>query len=140
MRSEGFAPSQLRVLKGDFEYLRLDDWFNRAAPLVLGQPGIVLVDLDEGSNRVRIGVERATTATSVRSLLAGLNIPAAAVMVEQTEPIHFAANSAPADPPCARGAPDQFPRFPLHVGVQRKKEPGELLHYEFSLHYDPGRH
>jgi hypothetical protein len=121
VRSEGFAPSQLRVLKGDFEYLQLDDWFNRASPAVLALAGAVLVDLDEGSNRVRIGVEHASAATTVRSLLARLNIPAAAVVVEQTEPIHLAATLRQRVRPVRGGLQINFPGFLCTLGFNARR-------------------
>lgn len=91
LRQLGAAPAQLRVLQGDYEYLQLNDWFTRAAPQALAIPGAVFVDVDEGSNRLRLGVETAAAESSVRGVLARLAIPSAAVVVERAEPFHFAA-------------------------------------------------
>lgn len=121
LRSEGFAPSQLRVLKGDFAYLQLDGWFNRASPQVLAQAGAVFVDLDEGSNRVRIGVEHASTAAGVRSLLARLNIPSAAVIVEQTEPIHYSATLRQRIRPVRGGLQINFTGFICTLGFNARR-------------------
>ena len=71
MQSEGFSASQLQVLKGDFDYLTLDGWLNRPTPEALAVPGTVFTDLDEASNRVRIGVEDGTAEVGVKSLSPG---------------------------------------------------------------------
>ena len=47
--------------------------------------------MDEGSNRLRLGVETGEADRGVRGVLSRLAIPSAAVVVERTEPIHFAA-------------------------------------------------
>jgi hypothetical protein len=59
--------------------------------LVLAVPGTVFTDLDERSNRVRIGVEDGTAEVSVKQVIARLGIPATALIVERTAPIRLAA-------------------------------------------------
>ena len=90
-RSEGSSPQQLQVLKGDFDYLALDGWFNRATPEALAVPGAVFTDLDERSNRLRIGVENEAAEARVKQVIARLGIPASAVIVERTAPVRLAA-------------------------------------------------
>ncbi len=91
LRRLGAATSQLRVVQGDYEYLQLHDWFTKAMPQALGVPGAVFMDVDEGTNRVRIGVATAAADAAVRGALARFAIPGAAVVIERTEPIHYAA-------------------------------------------------
>ena len=57
--AEGLDASSLRVLPADFDLLRLDGWFAKAAPVALSLTGAVYADLDEASNRLRIGAEPA---------------------------------------------------------------------------------
>jgi hypothetical protein len=73
-RSEGVSAPQLKVLKGDFDYLTLDGWLTRATPEALAVPGAVFSDLDEASNRVRIGVEDGTAEARVKNVIARLGI------------------------------------------------------------------
>ena len=87
MREFGFAPSQLRVLQGQYTYLQLAAWHRKAWPILFSRVrGAHLTDVDEASNRVRVGVLNATAAANVRSTLALLNIPSAAVIIEQRKP------------------------------------------------------
>lgn len=77
----------LRVVRGAFTYAELDGWYEQARGAVFAVPGVVLGDVDEGRNRVRIGVANAAAAAGVRARLAQMGIPANAVIVEQRAPI-----------------------------------------------------
>ncbi len=87
LRAHGFAPGQLRVRRGDFDYASLDAWFERLWPEALAEPGVVLVDFSETRNRVIVGVENLGSAGQMRAIAARLGIPDAALVVEQVEPI-----------------------------------------------------
>ena len=91
LRELGATGSQLRVVRGDYDYLQLDGWLNRLAPEALVVPGAVYVDVDEGSNRLRIGVSTRAADAAVRGVAARLDVPGAAVVVETAEPFHFTA-------------------------------------------------
>ena len=78
------VPTQSFVLKG---IKRLDDWFAKVSPAALAVPGAVFVDLDEASNRVRIGVEHPAAQAGVQRAIAAFGVPTGAVILEQTEPI-----------------------------------------------------
>src|SRR5262245_49378363 len=90
-RAEDVDASRLRVLRGDFDYAQLDQWFAKVSPAALAVPGAVFADLDEASNRLRIGVEHAAAQAAVRSAIERLGVSAEAVIVEQTNPIRPAA-------------------------------------------------
>src|SRR6266508_3478116 len=85
--SQGRAAAEMRVRKADFDWADLDRWFSQGSTEALGIPGVVFTDADEARNRVRVGVEDAGAAGLVRSALARLGVPAAAVTVDVTEPI-----------------------------------------------------
>jgi len=85
--AHGMDAARLRVLPADFEYARLESWFDQASPEALAVSGAVFADLDEASNRLRIGVAHGAAEAEVRRGLAALRIPAAAVIVEQAAPI-----------------------------------------------------
>ena len=94
LRGSGVAAGRLQVRQGDYEWAELNRWQSRATGEALAQPGAVYVDADESSNRVRIGVERGAGAR-IRGSLARLGIPAAAVVIEETEPVRFAVKPDP---------------------------------------------
>jgi hypothetical protein len=114
-RAQGLGPSAVQVRRGDFDWVQLERWFAQASAEVLGQSGAVFVDADEASNRVRIGVERGATGRA-RSLVARLGIPAEAVIVEETEPITFAATLRERVRPVVGGLQINFPGFLCTLG------------------------
>jgi len=114
-RAQGLGPSAVQVRRGDFDWVQLERWFAQASAEVLGQSGAVFVDADEASNRVRIGVERGATGQA-RSLVARLGIPAEAVIVEETEPITFAATLRERVRPVVGGLQINFPGFLCTLG------------------------
>ena len=91
LAERGKSGSDLRVLPAAFEYSHLESWFEKASPEALAVPGAVYADLDEGSNRLRIGVAGGGAVGAVRRALAGLRIPDAALVVEEVAPIRAVA-------------------------------------------------
>ena len=85
--ARGIDASRLRVLHADFDYARLETWFDQASPEALAIPGAIFADLDEASNRLRIGVGSAGAGAEVQRAVAALGIPPGAVIVEQASPI-----------------------------------------------------
>ena len=120
-QSEGPPAAKLQVLKGDFDYLTLDGWHNRVTPEALAIPGTVFTDLDERSNRVRIGVEDGTAEVGVKRLLARLGIPAAAVIVERSAPIRLAATLRSRVRPVRGGLQINFTQFICTLGFNALK-------------------
>jgi len=80
-------PSGIRVLQGQYSFLQLKQWHDRLSPVVLAIPGVILTDIDEAKNRLRVGVERLKMTSRVEQQLAKLGIPREAVIIEETEPI-----------------------------------------------------
>ncbi len=74
------------AVAGQYTMSELAAWTRRANRL-LSLPGVVFVDLDEARNRVAVGVDDDSRSQSVQKMLASLDIPRAAVIVETTEPI-----------------------------------------------------
>lgn len=124
-RAQGLDPSQLRVLRGDFDYAQLDDWFAKASPAALAVPGAVFADLDEASNRLRIGVEHATAQAGVRGAIAALGIPADAVILEQTEPIRYAATLRDKVRPVLGGLQIHFSQYICTLGFNAATSSGQ---------------
>jgi hypothetical protein len=115
LRAHGLAASQLRVLPARYEWAQLERWFALASTEVLAVAGGVFVDADEASNKVRIGVERGAAAR-IRGIAARLGIPEAAVEVQETEPIRFAATLRSKVRPVVGGLQINFPGFLCTLG------------------------
>jgi hypothetical protein len=81
----------LQVRRADYDWASLERWQGRASEQALAMRGAVWVDADEARNRVTIGVERGMPAAQVRSAVARLGVPSAAVVVEEAEPVRLAA-------------------------------------------------
>lgn len=79
---------EMRVHRGDYDFIQLNDWRGRARN-VLSIPGTVFLDTDEVSNRLRIGVEDLSLAPKVEAELARRAVPRAAVLIEKTSPVRF---------------------------------------------------
>lgn len=91
LADRGFTASELQVRQGTYEYVQLDGWYRKARAGVFSVAGIILGDVDEGSNRLRFGAADASAVSAVRAVLAPLGIPDAAAIVEQRPPIRTVA-------------------------------------------------
>jgi hypothetical protein len=111
----GIAPSQLRVLPAKYDWAQLESWFRLASAEVLAVSGGVFVDADEARNKVTIGVERGSAAR-IRGIVARLRIPEDAVVVEETEPVRFAATLRDRVRPIVGGLQINFPGFLCTLG------------------------
>jgi hypothetical protein len=114
--ARGVDPNQLRVIKGDFDFNRLQGWFDRASPVALAVSGSVFADLDEASNRLRFGVENAAAMAGVQHALATRGIPASAVIVELAEPIRFVATLQGQVRPVQAGLQINFGQYLCSIG------------------------
>lgn len=74
------GPATVRARKASYDFVQLQGWRVRLRQL-LGMPGMVYLDVDEAANRVRIGAQDYAIG-DVRARVAGLGVPAAAVIVE----------------------------------------------------------
>ena len=114
--SRGRGKGTMQVRKADFDWAELDRWFTQASAEALSMPGVVFTDADEALNRVHIGVEHAAAAGQVRSALARLGIPAAAVTIDVTAPIKQVATLQGSVRPVVAGVQINFPGFLCSVG------------------------
>ncbi|MGH7518991.1 MAG: hypothetical protein ACREOC_16255 [Gemmatimonadales bacterium] len=124
-QAHGLDPSQLRVLRGDFDYNQLDDWFAKVSPAALAVTGAVFVDLDEASNRLRIGVEHPAAQAAVLSTIGRVGVPAAALIVEETEPIHFMATLRDKVRPVLGGLQIHFSQYLCTLGFNASSSSGQ---------------
>jgi hypothetical protein len=115
LTDRGFAASDLRVLQGDFDYAQLDQWYRLVRGGVFSVAGIVLGDVDEGSNRLRFGVVGAGAIAGVRSVLTLAGIPAAAAIVDARPAFRTVATLRDRVRPLSGGLQINF--FPTPPGV-----------------------
>lgn len=80
---------QIVTVPARYSILELDDWQRRMVRL-LDMQGIVFTDMNEGRNRVEVGVTDDVDESDVRARLARLDIPSEAVVITRTEPIALA--------------------------------------------------
>ena len=76
----------VKAVKGDFDFLALNDAHVKARSL-LNLPDVVMLDSDERSNRLSIGVSSAEGQSAVEKRVATLGIPSNIVMVRQVQPV-----------------------------------------------------
>lgn len=68
-----------RVDRAQFGFRALAIWRLRIRDGIFGLPGVTTLDLDEGKNRIAVGVERDADRTQIREFLAEMQVPLAAV-------------------------------------------------------------
>jgi hypothetical protein len=81
------ATQRMNVLPAQYSFLDLYGWHEAVKSDVLELPGVVLTDIAEDQNRLRVGVERADVAAQVTERLRWRGVPAEAVSIELTTPI-----------------------------------------------------
>jgi hypothetical protein len=79
-------PAGVRALRGQYSISQLKQWFDYANAL-LEMPGVAMVDLDDGKNRLMVGVEDASQVRQVEQGLGMLGVPRESVNIEVTGPI-----------------------------------------------------
>lgn len=104
------TPSQIKIIKGDYAIVQLYKWRTNIDK-TLSLPEVVFTDLDEGKNRLVIGVEPSKIKTQIESTLVKLGIPLESVIIEETQPIEFFASLR-----------DQ--RRPVQGGIQVESDTG----------------
>jgi hypothetical protein len=72
-----------------YTFLELQRWYDQMTLNVLAIDGVIMTDIDEAANRIRVGVAEPWHATTVRAKLAQLGTPDQAVVVDVLEPVKF---------------------------------------------------
>ncbi len=79
-------PREVRVLKGQYSFLQLREWFDRVGALHPLEE-VVMTDIDDVRNRLKIGLMKIEMAERVKQELTKLSIPHEAVEFEETGPL-----------------------------------------------------
>jgi hypothetical protein len=85
----GDLPARVEVLQARYTFAQLKAWFERVHSDVLTAAGVVFLDLNEGSNRLQVGVESQAATPEVEARLARSGVPREAVNIEVTQPVRF---------------------------------------------------
>lgn len=105
----------IRTLQAQYGFAQLSGWYNRMGRL-FDTPGVLLTDIDEGVNRLRVGVAGAWATAAVEQELARLGIPLAAVTIVETDPIVFTATLRDSIRPIEGGIQIAFSNYLCTLG------------------------
>jgi len=73
------------VVRGRWDYVQLHEWYRYLVPRLWGT-GLVSTDLDEGANRILIGVADEPSRRRLEARLAALDVPCFLVAIEVGPP------------------------------------------------------
>jgi len=79
----------IKVLQADYPFQDLHQWHLAHAADTLAEPGVHSVDIQEVTNRLRIGVEHETAKNQVLAMMTTIGIPHAAVEFFEAPPMEF---------------------------------------------------
>lgn len=79
-------PDRVRMLEADFDWIELYGWYSGMRDVVWRHDGVVTTDIDEGRNRIVIGLEDPSARAGVERLLRDHGAPLRAVVFEQRDP------------------------------------------------------
>jgi hypothetical protein len=117
LAGRGLSTAAVRVREARYGWQQLQRWQDAATDGAFQLAGTVFVDNDETINRVRIGVEDASSVGQVRAALARSGLPDDAVVIERAEPIvQVATLQNVVDRPVRAGVQINFPGFLCSVG------------------------
>jgi hypothetical protein len=87
-RGERLSGRGVEILEGQYDFLALHRWQQQMSPAVLTLPGVVFTDIDETTNRLRIGITDSTGMTeAVGEYLSKLGVPREAVLISETKEV-----------------------------------------------------
>lgn len=76
----------INILQGEYSFIELENWHDRLGA-VFDIPGVILTDIDERRNRLRVGIESEDLVSDVEKKLEEQSIPREAVNIEVVEPV-----------------------------------------------------
>jgi hypothetical protein len=100
----------IQVLGGQYGFGQLKQW-QFAMTGLFDVDGVVSTDVDESTNRVRVGVETADLIPAIEAQLAGLGVPREAALIEVAEPIFQLATLRDQARPLAGGLQVHFSNY-----------------------------
>ena len=122
-RDNGADPTAIEVRTAKYDYGELADFLGKANSL-LNASGVVYTDLDETTNRVKVGVENRGLETALRSRMKQMGVPDEAVTFEVTEPIQIAATLRDVVRPIRSGLQINFGSYVCTLGFNATHSAG----------------
>jgi hypothetical protein len=89
-RGERLSRKGVEILEGQYNFLELHGWQQQMSPEVLALRGVVSTDIDETTNRLRIGItDSPGIREAVEERLSNLGVPREAVLISETEEVRL---------------------------------------------------
>ena len=76
---------ELRLIPATYSLIQLHKWYNDMQDVVFANSHVVLTDLDEGQNRIEIGVDDLDAEQALRAAVTSLGIPDKALVISLRE-------------------------------------------------------
>lgn len=105
----------IKVLQGQYTFTKLKEWQKQMGGLFKIH-GVIFTDVDETSNRLKIGVESSNLAGVVETEMKKQGIPRGSYIIEQTEPIVFASTLQDMIRPLQGGIQIRFSNYLCTMG------------------------
>jgi hypothetical protein len=86
-KGERLSRSGVEILEGQYDFQELYRWQQQMSPTMLALPGVVFTDIDDMTNRLRIGVEDSSMAETLGEYLPKLGVPREAVLISVAKPV-----------------------------------------------------
>ncbi len=115
-QEHGRDENDIQFLQANYRLGQLNRWYDEAWPEVMEQAGTIFSDVDESSNKMLFGVERAGIATAVNAILRARGVPEDAYEVRVVEPIQNAATLRDIVNPKVGGLQIHFGNFLCTLG------------------------
>ena len=115
-RENGRDEDDIQFLQANFRLGQLSRWYDETWPEVMEQAGTVFSDVDESTNKMLFGVERAGIATAVNAIMRAHGVPTDAYEVRVVEPIANAATLRDVVNPKVGGLQIHFTQYLCTLG------------------------
>ena len=76
---------ELRLIPATYSLVQLHKWYNDMQDVAFANPRVVMTDLDEGQNRIEIGVDNLDAEQALRAAVTSLGIPDKALVISLRE-------------------------------------------------------
>jgi hypothetical protein len=87
-RGERLSQKGVEIREGQYDFLDLHRWQQQMSPDALALPGVVFTDIDDMTNRLRIGItDLPGGMRAVEELLSTVGVPREAVLISETKPV-----------------------------------------------------
>ena len=104
------------IRHGDYDFAQLDSWHRRVAAAA-ANAGVTMIDSDETSNRVIIGIAQESDRPALVAALTTAGVPLGAVTIQIMPPAQFATELSDNVRPLVGGLRIEYPGFACTLGV-----------------------